>query len=154
MDQISTAAKKEVSCRFEKRKCIDNQIPDKKHNLEKKIDNGTKTISNNSIHNSNDQNLYREKNVNLKTLKKTKIEAECATNNPTKNNDETAVGDFTLLQSTILTLQHQQVFQMQLIEQLQSKLAQSKLRKENSEIKNVDRADNVRRINHETVNKR
>lgn len=92
--------------------------------------------------------------MNLKTLKKTKIEAECAANNPTKNNNETAVGDFTLLQSTIFTLQHQQVFQMQLIEQLQSQLAQSKLRKENSETKNVNRADNVRRINHETVNKR
>lgn len=50
-----------------------------------------------------------------------------------KGNDDKSVKDISLLQSTLFTLQHQQVFQMQLIEQLQAQLAQNSFQKDKRE---------------------
>lgn len=47
-----------------------------------------------------------------------------------KGVNESSVKDLTMLQSALFTLQHQQVFQMQLIEQLQFQLAKTNARKE------------------------
>lgn len=47
-----------------------------------------------------------------------------------KGVNESSVKDLTMLQSALFTLQHQQVFQMQIIEQLQHQLAKTNARKE------------------------
>lgn len=47
-----------------------------------------------------------------------------------KGVNESSIKDLTMLQSALFTLQHQQVFQMQLIEQLQFQLAKTNAHKE------------------------
>lgn len=47
-----------------------------------------------------------------------------------KGPNESSIKDLTMLQSTLFTLQHQQVFQMQLIEQLQYQLAKTNSKRE------------------------
>lgn len=47
-----------------------------------------------------------------------------------KGPNESPIKDLTMLQSTLFTLQHQQVFQMQLIEQLQYQLAKTNSKRE------------------------
>lgn len=47
-----------------------------------------------------------------------------------KGVNESSIKDLTMLQSALFTLQHQQVFQMQIIEQLQYQLAKTNARKD------------------------
>lgn len=53
----------------------------------------------------------------------------------TKEDDDSSAKDLTLLQSTLFTLQNQQLYQMQLIEKLQSQLVQTQSRKSKNRTK-------------------
>lgn len=70
-----------------------------------------------------------------------------------KGVNESSIKDLTMLQSALFTLQHQQVFQMQLIEQLQYQLAKTNARKDkkwkSSEIKSKNDEDEDDEPNHE-----
>lgn len=67
----------------------------------------------------------------LDALESTKVAvAQFAAAALSKGANESSIKDLTMLQSALFTLQHQQVFQMQLIEQLQYQLANSNTNKE------------------------
>lgn len=74
-----------------------------------------------------------------------------------KGGDENPVKDLSLLQSTLFTLQHQQVVQMQLIQKLQSQLEtaskKTKLKKSSPTTKAIDsdkKAENSNSLNRTT----
>lgn len=67
-----------------------------------------------------------QEHLTLDALEKTKIAiAQFAAAALSKGTNENSAKDLTMLQSALFTLQHQQVFQMQLIEQLQYQLAKT-----------------------------
>lgn len=64
-----------------------------------------------------------QQHVTLEALENTKVAvAQFAATALANGADETALKDLAMLQSTLFTLQHQQVYQLRLIEQLQSQL--------------------------------
>lgn len=74
--------------------------------------------------------------VTLDALESTKAAvAEFTAAALSKGANENSIKDMTMLQSALFTLQHQQVFQLQLIEQLQYQLAQNSARKDKKRIK-------------------
>lgn len=71
------------------------------------------------------------RHVTFEALENEKVAmAEFAAAALSKGANETPSKDMTILQSALFTLQHQQVFQMQLIEQLQFQLAKTNASKE------------------------
>lgn len=77
----------------------------------------------------NDAEKASQEHATLEALEKTKVAvAQFAAAALSKGTDENAAKDMTVLQSALFTLQHQQVFQMQLIEQLQFQLAKNHTR--------------------------
>lgn len=67
----------------------------------------------------------------LDALESTKVAvAQFAAAALSKGPNESSVKDLTMLQSALFTLQHQQVFQMQLIEQLQYQLAKTSTKRD------------------------
>lgn len=71
-------------------------------------------------------------------LEKTKIAiAQFAAAALSKGANENSAKDLTMLQSALFTLQHQQVFQMQLIEQLQYQLAKTAAKNEKKREKSL-----------------
>lgn len=77
----------------------------------------------NSELNSSENPSSSQKHVTLEALENTKVAvAQFAATALANGADENAVKDLALLQSTLFTLQHQQVFQLQLIQKLQSQL--------------------------------
>lgn len=74
---------------------------------------------------SDSENIAQE-HLTLEALENTKVAmAEFAMAALSKGANENSIKDLTMLQSALFTLQHQQVFQMQLIEQLQFQLAKA-----------------------------
>lgn len=78
-----------------------------------------------------DSESISQEHVNLEALENTKIAmAQFAAAALSKGANENSVKDLTMLQSALFTLQHQQVFQMQLIEQLQYQLAKNSVKRD------------------------
>lgn len=74
--------------------------------------------------------------VTLDALESTKAAvAQFAAAALSKGANENSIKDMTMLQSALFTLQHQQVFQMQLIEQLQYQLAKNNVRSDKKRTK-------------------
>lgn len=72
-----------------------------------------------------------QQNVAFDALESTKLAvAQFTAAALSKGVNESSIKDLTMLQSALFTLQHQQVFQMQLIEQLQCQLAKTNAHKE------------------------
>lgn len=66
---------------------------------------------------------FAQERVTLEALENTKVAvAQFAAIALAKGADENAIRDLSLLQSTLFTLQHQQVVQLQLIQKLQSQI--------------------------------
>lgn len=83
--------------------------------------------------NGNDetQSAAKQQNVALEALETTKLAvAQFTAAALSKGVNESSIKNLTMLQSALFTLQHQQVFQMQLIEQLQYQLAKTNTRKD------------------------
>lgn len=79
----------------------------------------------------NDTENVAPEHATLEALENTKVAvAQFAAAALSKGSDETSTKDLTVLQSALFTLQHQQVFQMQLIEQLQFQLAKNSTRRD------------------------
>lgn len=77
----------------------------------------------------NEAEKSSQEHATLEALEKTKVAvAQFAAAALSKRADESSGKDMTVLQSALFTLQHQQVFQMQLIEQLQFQLAKNHTR--------------------------
>lgn len=88
-----------------------------------------------------------QKHVTLDALEHSKIAvAQFAAAALAKGANENSVKDLTMLQSALFTLQHQQVFQMQLIEQLQFQLAKSTTKKDKTETKSSENSKDGDRI--------
>lgn len=84
------------------------------------------------------ENLIPEQNA-FEPIEMTKVAlAELAAAAMSKGNSENSTKDLTMLQSALFTLQHQQVFQMQLIEQLQFQLAKANANKDKKRVKSKD----------------
>lgn len=83
--------------------------------------------------------------VTLEALQNTKVAvAQFAANAIANSPDsETAIKELAMLQTTLFTLQHQQVFQLQLIQQLQSQLSMNQPDKENDEDMDSDIEDGI-----------
>lgn len=83
--------------------------------------------------------------VTLEALQNTKVAvAQFAANAIANSPDsETAIKELAMLQTTLFTLQHQQVFQLQLIQQLQSQLSMNQPDKENDEDMDSDVEDGI-----------
>lgn len=83
--------------------------------------------------------------VTLEALQNTKVAvAQFAANAIANSPDsETAIKELAMLQTTLFTLQHQQVFQLQLIQQLQSQLSMNQPDKENDEDMDSDVGDGI-----------
>lgn len=83
--------------------------------------------------------------VTLEALQNTKVAvAQFAANAIANSPDsETAIKELAMLQTTLFTLQHQQVFQLQLIQQLQSQLSMNQPDKENDEDMDSDCEDGI-----------
>lgn len=78
-----------------------------------------------------DSESISQENVTLEALETTKVAmAQFAAAALSKGANENSVKDLTMLQSALFTLQHQQVFQMQLIEQLQYQLAKNSVNRD------------------------
>lgn len=72
-----------------------------------------------------------QENVTFDALENTKVAmAQFAAAALSKGNSANSAKDLTVLQSALFTLQHQQVFQMQLIEQLQYQLAKNSMKRD------------------------
>lgn len=72
-----------------------------------------------------------QQNMAFEALEHTKLAvAQFTAATLSKGVNESSIKDLTMLQSALFTLQHQQVFQMQLIEQLQYQLAKTNARKD------------------------
>lgn len=94
---------------------------------------------------SDEPTPFTQERVTLEALENTKVAvAQFAAIALAKGADENAIKDLSLLQSTLFTLQHQQVVQLQLIQKLQSQLdstsKKEKLPKKLSSVKSVDGA--------------
>lgn len=88
-------------------------------------ENGDKECQD-SANNNRNRNDCEKMNFTLDALENTKIAvAQFATAALSKGPNENSAKDLTMLQSALFTLQHQQVFQMQLIERLQYQLAKT-----------------------------
>lgn len=110
-------------------------------------ENGAKILKQCQDSANNNENIESEQNeatnvealtkdVTLEALEHTKVAvAQLAASTLAKGADEKSIKDLALLQSTLFTLQHQQVFQLQLIEQLQTQLTQSNFQKEKKRAK-------------------
>lgn len=101
-----------------------------------------------------DSNDSLQQSMALEALENTKLAvAQFTAAALSKGVNESSVKDLTMLQSALFTLQHQQVFQMQLIEQLQYQLAKTNARKDkkgkNPESKSkIDEKDEHFDLNH------
>lgn len=83
---------------------------------EDEVDDGEKTDAKN----------IAQQHLALEALENTKVAvAQFAAAALSKGVNESSIKDLTMLQSALFTLQHQQVFQMQIIEQLQYQLAKT-----------------------------
>lgn len=81
--------------------------------------------------NGTDEKDNLQSNMSFDALENTKLAvAQFAAAALSKGVNESSIKDLTMLQSALFTLQHQQVFQMQLIEQLQYQLAKTNARKD------------------------
>lgn len=79
----------------------------------------------------NDSEENPQEQFSLDALESTKnAVAQFAAAALSKGPNESSVKDLTMLQTALFTLQHQQVFQMQLIEQLQYQLAKTNAKKD------------------------
>lgn len=99
---------------------------DSANNNENKID------PTDDLEDANSEENISQKNVTLEALENTKVAVQFAAAALSKGANENSAKDLTMLQSALFTLQHQQVFQLQLIEQLQYQLAKSTTKKEKS----------------------
>lgn len=78
-----------------------------------------------------DSESTSQEHVTFDALENTKVAmAQFAAAALSKGANENSVKDLTMLQSALFTLQHQQVFQMQLIEQLQYQLAKNSVKRD------------------------
>lgn len=95
---------------------------------------------------SDEPTPFTQERVTLEALENTKVAvAQFAAIALAKGADENAIKDLSLLQSTLFTLQHQQVVQLQLIQKLQSQLDSTSKKeklpsKKSSSAKSVDGA--------------
>lgn len=94
---------------------------------------------------SDESKPFAQERVTLEALENTKVAvAQFAAIALAKGADENAIKDLSLLQSTLFTLQHQQVVQLQLIQKLQSQLdstsKKEKMPKKSSSVESVDGA--------------
>lgn len=93
---------------------------------------------------SDEPSPFTQERVTLEALENTKVAvAQFAAIALAKGGDENAIKDLSLLQSTLFTLQHQQVVQLQLIQKLQSQLESTNKKgklKKSSSPKSVDGA--------------
>lgn len=72
--------------------------------------------------------MYAPRHVTLEALENTKVAvAQFAATALANGADEASLKELAMLQNTLYTLQHQQVFQIQLIQQLQSQVTSSAL---------------------------
>lgn len=94
-----------------------------------------KTSPNESSLNGSQQQFFgvEHERITLEALESTKMAAaQFAAIALSKGADENVVKELSVLQSTLFTLQHQQVFQLQLIQKLQSQL-ETKSRQQTSD---------------------
>lgn len=93
---------------------------------------------------SDEPKSFTQERVTLEALENTKVAvAQFAAIALAKGADENAIKDLSLLQSTLFTLQHQQVVQLQLIQKLQSQLESTNKKgklKKSSSTKSIDSA--------------
>lgn len=117
-------------------------VPEKKTKFVDEVAMTTTTVSANS---SDEPSSFAQERVTLEALENTKVAvAQFAAIALAKGADENAIKDLSLLQSTLFTLQHQQVVQLQLIQKLQSQLEstnkKAKSTKRPSSMKSIDSA--------------
>lgn len=83
-----------------------------------------------------DSESIAQENVTFDALENTKAAmAQFAAAALSKGSSANSAKDLTILQSALFTLQHQQVFQMQLIEQLQYQLAKNSMKRDKKHAK-------------------
>lgn len=107
----------------------------------KKGSNNVETISGRQTGDGDKNENNSTEHLSLEALEDTKnAVAQFAAAALAKGPNETSIKDLTMLQSALFTLQHQQVFQMQLIEQLQFQLAKTNPRRDKQLLKSQSKS--------------